>query len=789
MKKDLDFQKTLEDSFLLYAGYIAQQRAIPSVEDGLKYSARQALFTQFYTGNTNNKPFQKGATSVGQAISLFYDHGDSAIYNMMVRMGKPWALRYPLEEADGSVGTISNPTDHAAMRYLSLRLSAIGDGMFDSIKKNTIDEWREGHDPKDKFPMLLPSKGFYNIVNGAAGIGVGLATSIPQFNLIEVNNALIKILKDGENVAWEDIYCPPDFATGATIVNGKEVEESLKIGNGKACKIRSTIEYDSKTNALIVSEIPYSVYTDTIMSQITDIIDTDPKCGIVKVIDGSKTTPNIIIYLTKSANPSKIIHNLYKGTSLEYFYGVNMTMLEGNRKPRLFGWRECLEAFVKHSRYVKFQETEFDYNKAKDRLEIVDGLLIAILHIEEAIKIIKGSINSSYAAIALKNSFNLSDRQVEAILEMKLQRLANLESKKLQDEAIDLKSTCEYLWKIINDQTLLDGEIVKDLNEVKSKYGDKRRTNIVDIIFNENNEPIEKKILMVYFSEKGAVQAHEVDQYALQSRGGKGSKIKLRDGDFLKETVYADNGSWVLIFTSLGKAHTFYLNDLKVGEETHIRTILEFEPDEEVLAILPYNKAKNYESVIIATTNGNLKKSLVSDYIMKTKKAVPAIKLREGDSIASVTFVSKGDELLVVSRKGNCIRIDEDSVSNTGRATMGVQGIKLDSGNILLNIIPITKDTKEICSVSTNGLIKRTRVEEFAKTNRATKGSKTHNLKEDEEVAGAIGLSNEKEIMAISLTNAIRISLDQVPQSSRNSFGVSVMKDPNKITKIVVLKN
>ncbi len=639
MTNELDFQKTLEESFLLYAGYVAQQRAIPSVEDGLKYSARQALYTQFYTNNINSKPFQKGATPVGQALSLFYDHGDQAIYDMIVRMGKPWALRYLLEEADGSVGTVSNASDHASMRYLSIRLSALGTEMFESIKKNTISEWREGHDPKDQFPMLLPSKGFYNIVNGASGIGVGLASSVPQFNLTEVNTALIKMLKTKGEVPWEEIYCAPDFATGATIINAKEVEESLRVGTGKACKIRSTIEYDGKMNALIVSEIPYSVYTDTIMSQITKIIDENPKCGIVKVVDASKVSPHIIIYLTKNANASRVMQNLFKETSLEYYYGINMTMLEGNRRPRIFGWRECLQSYINHSRYVKFKEIEFDYNKAKDRLEIVEGLLIAIAHIEEVVKIIKGSPSAAQAGRTLKEAYMLTDRQVEAILEMKLSRLANLEANKLEKEAETLRETCERLWRLMNDQDAMDAEIIVDLERVKSKYGDRRRTKILNIEYNKTNEPIEKKILMVYFSEFGAVQAQEVDQYALQMRGGKGAKIKLRDGDFIKETVYADNGSWVAIFTSLGKAHTFYLNDLEVGVETHIQTLLQLEPNEDVLAILPYNKAKTYSSVVIATVQGKLKKTSIDEYINKNKKPVVAIKLREGDSIAFVAFV------------------------------------------------------------------------------------------------------------------------------------------------------
>lgn len=789
MKQDLDFQKTLEDSFLLYAGYVAQQRAIPSVEDGFKYSARQAVFTQYYTGNVNTKPFQKGATPVGQALSLFYDHGDKAIYDMIVRMGKPWALRYPLEQADGSVGTISNATNHAAMRYLSIRLSALADTMFDGIKKNTVEEWREGHDPKDKFPMLLPSKGFYNIVNGASGIAVGLASSIPQFNLIEVNNAIIKLIQSGDEVKWEDIYCAPDFATGATIVNAKEVEESLKNGTGKACKIRSTITYDQKANILIVSEIPYGVYTDTIMDQITNIIDTDPKCGIMKVIDGSDTKANILIYLTKNANPTRIIQELYKNTSLQYYYGINMTMLEGNRKPRIFGWRECLTSYINHSRHVKFKEIEFDYNKAKDRLEIVVGLLLAIVNIEEVVQTIKKSASASVAGMALKNKFNFTDRQVEAILEMKLQRLANLESNKLQAEKTELEKTCEHLWTLMHDQKLMDNEIISDLESVKNKFGDKRRTNILNIEFNENDEPIEKKQLVVYFSENGAIQAKEVDQYNLQMRGGKGTKIKLRDGDFIKEIVCADNGSYMLFLTSLGRAHTLYLNELEVGLETHVTSYLSLETGEEVLAMLPFHKAKIYDSIIIATEQGYLKKTPLQEFIGKNKKPIAGIKLREGDSVASIAFVKNDDELLVTSKKGNCIRIVESCIPSAGRVTMGVQGIKLDADNKLLNITTITKEIKEICSITTDGLVKRTPISDFGITNRATKGFKLQILKEGEEIAAVAGISDEKEIVAASKTNIIRISLEQVPQSGRTSQGIKIMKDPQKITKIVLLNN
>lgn len=786
MSKELDFQKTLEDSFLLYAGYVAQQRAIPSVEDGLKYSARQGIFSQFYTGNLNSKPFKKGASVVGNALSLFYDHGDQAIYDMIVRMGKPWALRYPLEEPGGSVGSVSNATNHAAPRYLSIRLSALGESMFNNINKNTIVEWREGHEPKDKFPMLLPSQGFYNICNGASGIGVGLATSIPQFNLVEVNTAIIEMIKSGKEVEWSKIYCAPDFATGGTIINASEVEESLKIGKGKSCKIRGSIEYNEKKNTLEITEFPYSVYGDTIMGELNNILETNPSCGFNRIVDGSGKKPSIHIFLNKNANPERIMRDIYKNTSLQYYYGINMTMLEGNRKPKVFGWREALWSFIEHSRYVKYQELDFDYKKAKARLEVVEGLLIAIAHIEDVIQIIKASTNSIVASSKLKEKYNFTNSQVEAILEMKLQRLANLESKKLETEAVTLRKTCADLLLILESPELLDAEIIKDLELIKKKFGDSRRTRILNIEVNENDEPVEKKTLMVYITEKGFVYAQEADQVAIQMRGGKGSKIKVGEGDFIKETISATNGNHATVFTNFGRAYTFYLNTLPINSETHIRALLDFSDKEKAMIVLPYSKENEYDYVVMTTKNGIIKKTSIKDVLSKIKKGVAVITLKEGDTLSDVSFIKKGCELLLYTLKGNSIRISETDISVTNRGAMGVQGIKLDEGNFCLGVLPIYSTTKEVCSITTKGLIKRTNINQFSKASRATKGSVMHKLNDDETLAAAICISDEKSITAVSTTNVIKISLEQVPQTSKGAQGVSVMKDCKNITKLIL---
>jgi DNA gyrase subunit A len=727
----------------------------------------------------------KAQASVGEAMKEFYVHGDAPCYGTFIRMGKPFALRYPLEEVQGNFGTLADPDNHSAPRYVEMRGSELCTELFTSINKDTVKEWRENYDQRTVFPLVFPSIGFYNIVNGAAGIATGISTSIPQFNIREVNNALITLLNNPE-ATFEQLYCPIDFATGATIINEEEVKESLRIGNGKSARIRAKIEYDDKKHQLIVSEMPYAVYTNTICEELDKLINTDLNTGIENFIDATNDDVCIKINLTKKANPSKVIDILYKNTSLQNHYSINMVMLDNGKTPRLFGWVDALQAHLTHIKAIKRYEFEFDLAKAKARLHVLEGYLIALANITEVVEVIKKASNSTIATTQLMDKFGFSEIQATAVLELKLVRLVNMEIIKIEKQKNDVISEIARIENILATPKLFNFELESEIARVSKKFGDPRRTTNINIVIGENNEPIEKKILVVYFSEKGAVQAQEADQYGLQMRGGKGSKIKLRDGDFIKETVYAENGSWVLVFTSTGRVHTFYLNDLAVGVETHIRTILDLEPDEEVINILPYNKAKDMDYIIIATTNGTVKKTEIGEFVMKNKKPVPAIKLRADDSIASVSFIRKDEELLLVSAFGNGIKIIESDVSPTGRNTMGVQGIKLDEGNTCILLVPLHNSTTEVCSITTNGKIKRTPITEISRTNRATKGVVIHKLEDVEQIASAVGISREKEILAVSTTNIIRLSLDQVPQSSRNTYGVSVMKNVEKITKLVL---
>lgn len=778
-------EKVLPENYLLYAGYVAQHRAIADARDFLKDGARKIIFAQWKSGITHDKGFQKGTKNVAATMS-YSVHGPAPIYGNMVRMAQPFSLRYPLVDYEGGVGTLVNGDDYSADRYLELRGSAIAAEMTRNLKKDAVAEWKDNYDETEKYPAVLPAY-FPNLCNGVSGIGVGLATSIPTFNVKDVIAALSILLNNGD-ATFDELYCPIDFPTGAIVVNESEVKDSLRAGKGKAAKIYAKIDYDSDKNELVVRELPYQVFTSTVCQQLQKAIDEGKLLGVDSFFDGTDFNGvNIRIRLTKKGNPKKITSLLYKHTSLGHHYGINMVLLANGLRPKVFTWKEILSTYLAHLQTTVRRSYEFDLRKAKERLHIVEGLLKAVDIIDEVVRTIKSSPSPGAARMALTDTFLFSLVQADAILNMRLARLTNLEKQELTKEKEKLAAEITRINHILGDG--FTQEIERELAAISKKYGDARRTTNIDLELGENDEPAEKRILMVYFSEFGSVLAQEIDQYTLQLRGGKGTKVKMRPGDFIKESVYADNGSWVVVFTSLGRAHTFYLNDLEVGSEYHIQALLDLQPNEEVMAILPYDKAKNYNSVIIGTKNGYLKKSSLDTFVSKSKKPIVAIKLREGDAIASVSFVSSGDNLLVVSKKGSCIRIREQDVPETGRATMGVIGIRLDSGNELLNVLSFGELAQEVCSISTVGLIKRTPLTEFSLTGRATKGVKIHSLREDEEVAATAVITQEKEIMAVSQTNAIRISLAQVPQSSRNTMGVHIMKNPGKITKISLLKD
>lgn len=400
MIKNIDFQRTIEDAFLKYGASIAQERSLPDVRDMLKIGLRQGLYAQFTNKLTHKDKFQKAQKSVAAAMSQSYVHGDVAMYDALIRAARPWSSRYPLEDVQGSYGNPSSPDSHAAARYVEMKSGEIADYMFNGLKKNAITEWYDNYDSTEQIPSVFPSIGYWNIVNGCQGIAVAMATSVPQFNLKEVNDALIRIIKNPD-VSFNEIYCAPDFATGGLITNADEVRESLKNGKGKSIRLRAKMTYLPKEHALQATELPYGVFTNTVMDQLASLVNDNPEYGIDKVIDYTKQEADIRIYLSKGQNPDKMIAKLYHDTMLENHYSINMILLDKGRFPKVFGWRDACDAYITHIRNCKRNMIQFDLDKALARENIVNGLLLAVANIDDIVAIIRASESPKEAAEAL----------------------------------------------------------------------------------------------------------------------------------------------------------------------------------------------------------------------------------------------------------------------------------------------------------------------------------------------------------------------------------------------------
>ena len=488
----------IEESFVQYSGAVLQNRALVDVRDGLKPSARQIFYSMLLNKLTYDKPYKKTANAVGMAMADFYIHGDSSCEGVIMRAGQPFAMRYPLIDVKGNAGSLIESGNWAAMRYTESRLSKISNLLFTDINKDTIDEWRDSYDNTKQYPAVLPTKGYYNVCNGAMGIGIGMACSIPQYNLKEMNQALEYLLLHPD-CSFEEIYIAPDFATGAVLLNEDEVKNSMKRGNGFACKLRSVVDYDKKNNCFVVTEIPYSVYTNTICGELEEIINSEENPGVDRFNDLTGKTPLIKIYLTKKANPNKVLKYLFKNTSLQSHFGINFTMLDNGRFPKVFTWKEMLQAHIDHEKEVYLRGYKYDLKKIEDRLHIIEGLLKVIEDIDNVVRLIKTSDSTSVARQRLMSEYNLDEAQTKAILDMKLSRLAHLEVEKLKSEKTKLEKERDFIYNIINNESEFNAQLIKGWREVADKFGDARRTQILNIS-KEDEEPTETHGLLINLS-------------------------------------------------------------------------------------------------------------------------------------------------------------------------------------------------------------------------------------------------------------------------------------------------
>ena len=783
---ELNMTPVIEQSFTQYAGAVLQSRALVDARDFLKPSARQIFYCLYTDKFLSSKPFKKTLKAIGSA-SRMYIHGDSSCEGVIMRAGQPFAMRYPIIEVDGSYGNLTESGNWAASRYTSSRLSPLAEYLFEDIQKNTIEEWRDNYDDTEQYPVVVPSKGFYNLVNGTSGIGIALSSNVPQFNIREVNKALITLLKNPD-CDFEDIYCAPDFATGAILLNEQEVKESLKNGKGKSCMLRSVIEYDEEENCLIATEIPYGVYTNTICGQLEKILEEGSCPSIERFNDLTGSTPRIKIYLTKRANPQQVIKFLYKNTSLQYFYGINMTMLDNGRYPRVFGWKELLQAHINHEKIVYRKGFEFDLKKAKDRLHIVEGIIIAINNIEEVIRVIKESSSTYEASVNLQNEFALSEIQAKAILEIKLSRLAHLETEKFIREKNELLITISKIEAILNNEELLNEEIIKKWQFVSDKFGDERRTKIMNLDFESEDEPIEKKQLVIHLTNKNSIYAYE-DTTLIASRKGKGSKIKLGQDELIIQTIKGNNSDNLLLFSSIGKVYTIKMDNLPLSCRTPIESILDLSKDEIITTIVSDADKTQGDMILFVTSKGMVKKTDISEYRTNRSKGIIAINLSDGDSIKKVMVVNDNNDLMISSELGFGLIFGVKDIPTTSRNTKGVKGISLRENDKVSDAIIIKTQCNQIISVTKNGMIKKSERNLFAKGSRANKGNIIHKIQDDDLLVAIGAIYPENKNVSISSTSTIlKFSLNEVRLSDRSTIGTKAinLKDDQYVTGMII---
>ena len=773
----------IEESMIQYSGAVLQNRALVDVRDGLKPSARQILYCMYENKYLSNKPPQPTTGPIGDAMKSYYIHGDASCLGIIMRAAQPFAMRYPLVNVKGNAGTLISSGNYAAARYTKSRLSPLGEYIFQGIEKETIQEWREGIDESKHYPAITPSKGFYGICNGSTGIGIGMASSIPQYNLCEMNKALEHLLLNPD-CEFEDIYIAPDFATGAILLNENDVKNSMKKGNGFACKLRSVVEYDKKDNCFVVTEIPYGVYTNTICGELEDIINGEENPGVDRFNDLTGKTPLIKIYLAKKTNPDRVLKYLYKNTSLQSHYGINFTMLDNGRFPKVFTWKEMLQAHIDHEKEVYRRGFEFDLKKIEDRLHIIEGLLKVIEDIDNVVRIIKTSESVQVARQQLMVSYNLDEVQVKAILDMKLSRLAHLEVEKLKSEKTKLENERNFIYNIIRNEELFNNELIKGWREVAKKFGDARRTQILNIS-KEDEEPTETKELLINLSNQNNIYVTTVSTLYTQRRGGVGNKFKMSKGEYVISTASGTNLDTVLLFSNKGNCYNLSPSTLQFETVLPIESLVELGPNEQIKNLVFLNKSRQKNYIIFLTKNGILKKSQLSEYNIKRKIGVKALNLDTNDEIVSILFLNE-ERIGMMTARGQFVMCETKDIRAIGRVARGVKGITLNKDDYLVCAQVIPADTKEFLTISEKGYIKRTSIKDFSVTGRGTKGSKIHKLNDDDDYLVGFGaLVNETETVIVSSNAQIKINLNEVNLLTKGAQGTKSIKLSN--TKVIGL--
>ena len=776
----------MKNSYIDYSMSVIVGRALPDVRDGLKPVHRRILYGMSGLGVTPDKPHKKSARIVGEVMGKYHPHGDSSIYDAMVKLAQPFATRYPLVDGHGNFGSIDGD-GAAAMRYTEARMSPFSLEMIRDIEKDTVD-FMPNFDEEEKEPKVLPSRFPNLLVNGSNGIAVGMATSIPPHNLGEVIDATVKMIDD-ENCTIDDlidIIKGPDFPTGAQILGKNSAREAYKTGQGKVTvrSVASIEESDRGKTQIIFSEIPFQVNKARLLEKIGELVRDKKIEGISGIRDESNRREGIriVIDLKRDANPRIVLNKLYKHTSLqENFSMIMLALVDG--KPKVLNLYEIIEEYLKHQKDVVTRRTQFDLKKAEARAHILEGLRIALDNIDEIIQIIRSSYND--AREKLMETFGLSEIQAQAILDMRLARLQGLEREKLEKEYNEILKKIAYFKSILADVKLLMGVIKDELLEIKEKYGDERRTKFVSSSAEMNEEDlIEEEQVAITLTHLGYLKRIPADTYKTQKRGGKGiTGLTTRENDFVKNLILTSTHDSLMFFTNTGKAHKIRAYEIPEAKRTARGTpainFLNLMQRERISAIIPFREFRDDKYLIAVTKRGTIKKTAISEFDTNRKTGLIAIKLKEGDELVDIKQTSGADNVIIITKKGKCICFSEHDVRPMGRNAGGVRAINLEDDDQVVSM-ELVQPEEELLVVTSKGYGKRTPVEEYKIQTRGGKGLLTYDkskFKKTGELVGATVVDDEDEILLINSDGVIiRVSAKEISKLGRATQGVKIMK-------------
>ena len=784
--EDYSLEEIMSLRFAAYAKEIIQDRAIPDVRDGLKPVQRRILYAMYKAGNTAEKGYIKCAATVGDVLGKFHPHGDSSVYDAMVRMAQDFSLRYRLIDGHGNFGSIDGD-GAAAMRYTEARMAKIAETMLTDIEKNTVD-FMPNYDDRLQEPTVLPSKIPTLLINGSSGIAVGMATNIPPHNLTEVINGIIKII-DEDNVTDEELLSiikGPDFPTEGIIIGREGIKEAYLTGRGKIT-VRAEAEIEETSNnrqRIIVNSLPYQVNKAKLVENIASLVREKRLEGISDLRDESDRIDRvrIVIELKRDANAQVVLNQLYKNTQMQDTFGIIMLALV-NGEPKILTLRQCLDYYIDHRKTVILRRTQFDLDKALARAHILEGLKIALDNIDEVINIIRNSYDD--AKERLMKRFGLSDIQAQAILDMRLKTLSGLQREKIDEEYNELMKLIEYYREVLSSERLVFDIIKKELTEIKEKYGDERKTKIaaaegeIDV-----EDLIKEEQSVITLTHFGYIKRMPVDTYKSQKRGGKGiTGIATREEDFVKQIFTASTHDIILFFSNKGKLYRLKGYEVpeagRTAKGTAIVNLLSLDPGEKISAVIPINNFSEGKYLLMGTKNGLIKKTALTEYNSARKTGLLAITLKDDDELIDVRLTDGEDNVVMVTKKGMSITFDEKDVRPVGRTAQGVIGIRLDEDDSVIGMESIISNIKgTLLAITENGFGKRTELEEYRVQNRGGRGVITYKVTpKTGDIVGIRIATDEEDVMLITDNGTIiRLNVKDISILGRATQGVTLMR-------------